>query len=159
MLQIALSETLMKILTSFFLPLFFFFLIEIEANPFKRATNFFLGKNYYTTKFGDANDPLNKICINTTNRTEFEQRFALPFWLPSKWHVFAAHRWITLFPPPPPPLQKKIIRKEKLERESSTVSRWTNEIHKTRNKPSIIKEEADAQSGSNIQQHTKFPSL
>lgn len=79
MLQIALSETLMKILTSFFLPLFFFFLIEIEANPFKRATNFFLGKNYYTTKFGDANDPLNKICINTTNRTEFEQRFALPF--------------------------------------------------------------------------------
>lgn len=111
MLQIALSETLMKILTSFFLPLFFFFLIEIEANPFKRATNLFLGKNYYTTKFGDANDPLNKICINTTNRTEFEQRFALPFWLPSKWHVFAAHRCITLFPPPPPPKKNNPKRK------------------------------------------------
>lgn len=79
MLQIALSEALMKILTSFFLPLSFF-LIEIEANPFKQATNFFFRKkSLYTIKFGDANDPLNKICINKTNQTEFEQRFPLPF--------------------------------------------------------------------------------
>lgn len=41
--------------------------------------------------------------------------------------------------PLPLPKKKKTIWKEKLERESSTVSRWTNEIHKTRNKPSIIK--------------------
>lgn len=78
MLQIALSETLMKILTSF--PFFSFFLNRKRANPFPFfliPNEFFLGKNYYTTKIlmmpTTFPDISNKICINQTNEAESRQ--------------------------------------------------------------------------------------